>query len=129
MDTSVFLAQLIGPILLLVGLGLLFNRAIYREAAEEVIKGRALLYLFGAIEFTAGLAIVLAHNVWVWNWPVIVTLLGWLLVVRGALRIVVPQQIVDFGAKLLRDSSTLLSVSGFVVLVLGAVLCFFGYFA
>ncbi|MDJ0514103.1 MAG: hypothetical protein QNJ62_11740 [Methyloceanibacter sp.] len=129
MNTSIYLAKLIGPILLVVGAGLLFNKSVYREAAEDVIKSRALLYLFGATEFTAGLAIVLAHNVWAWNWSVIITLLGWLLLVRGAVRIVLPQQIVDFGAKLLRDNSNLLSVSGFVVLVLGAVLSFFGYFA
>jgi len=127
MATSLFLAKLIGPVLLVIGVGLLVSRSVYREAAEEVIKSRALLYLFGAIEFTAGLAIVLTHNVWVWNWPVIVTLLGWLLLIRGAFRIVLPQQIVDFGAKLLRDNASLLSISGAVVLLLGAVLCYFGY--
>ena len=85
--------------------------------------------MFGALGFTAGLAIVLTHNVWVWGWPVIVTILGWLMMLRGAVRILVPQQLGDLGARMLRRSPNLLPIGGVVALVLGAVLCFFGNFA
>jgi hypothetical protein len=129
MQTSIFLAQLIGPVFFVIGLGVLFSGAVYRQAAEEVIGSRALLYLFGAIGFSAGLAIVLTHNVWVWGWPVIVTILGWLMMLRGALRILIPQQVGDLGARVLRTSPNLLPIGGVVALLVGAALCFFGYFA
>ena len=129
MDTSIFIAKLIGPILLVVGAGVLISRAAYSEAADEAIRSRALLYIFGGIGFAAGLAIVLTHNVWVWGWPVIITILGWLMMVRGALRILFPQQVADLGAKVLQSSPSLLPIGGFVVLVIGAVLSYFGYFA
>lgn len=129
MQTSIFLAQLIGPVFFVIGLGVLISGAAYRQATDEVIGSRALLYVFGALGFTAGLAIVLTHNVWVLGWPVIVTILGWLMMLRGAVRILVPQQVGDLGARMLRRSPNLLPIGGVVALVLGAVLCFFGYFA
>jgi uncharacterized protein YjeT (DUF2065 family) len=127
MDTSLFLAKLLGPLLIVTGLGVLFSRAAYREAAEEVLKSRALLYLFGAIGFAAGLGIVLTHNVWVWGWPVIITILGWFILIRGTLRILIPQQVGDLGAKIMARSPNLLPVRGVVVIVFGAVLSWMGY--
>ena len=35
------------------------------------------VYLSGVLMFVAGLAIVRAHNRWVWDWTVLVTLTGW----------------------------------------------------
>ena len=129
MDNSIFIAKLIGPILFVVGAGVIISRAAYREGAEEAINSRALLYIFGSVGFSVGLAIVLTHNMWVWGWPVIITILGWLMMVRGALRILIPQQVADLGGKMLRRSPNLLPIGGFVVLVLGAILIYFGYFA
>ena len=95
MDTSLFLAKLIGPIFVIVGIGLLLNGDRYRAVVDEVMSSHALLYIFGAIALTGGLAIVLTHNVWVWDWPVIITIVGWLMIVRGSFRIVFPQQVED----------------------------------
>lgn len=127
METSIFLAKLLGPIFLVIGLGVLFSRNVYRAAAEEVLEGRALLYLFGAIAFTAGLAIVLTHNVWVWGWPVIITIIGWLMLIRGTLRIVIPQQVGDLASRLMARNPNLLNIGGAIALVVGVVLAWMGY--
>ena len=50
----------------------------------------------------AGLAIVLNHNLWTPSWRVLVTLLGWLFVIGGAVRIVVPQQSEAMGRWMLK---------------------------
>ena len=47
----------------------------------------------------AGLAVVLSHNVWVLNWPLIITLLGWIAVISGALRIFAPDRAIKIGKK------------------------------
>ena len=129
METSLFLAKLLGPLLLVAGMGVVLNRAAYREVAEEVIETRALLYLFGIVALSAGLAIVLTHNEWVWGWPVIVTILGWLLMIRGAVRVLFPHAVGDLGTRTLARSPNLVPAGGAFGAVLGAVLCFFGYFA
>lgn len=44
------------------------------------------VYLSGVLMLVAGLAIVRAHNIWVRNWTVLVTLTGWFALVLGLLR-------------------------------------------
>jgi hypothetical protein len=128
MQTSIFLARLLGPLLLIPGLGLLFNPRSFRTAATEVVGSLTLVYLFGFIDLAAGLAIVLTHNVWTANWRVLITLIGWLMLLRGAARILIPDTIIGYAAKLLRNKQFYL-VSGIVLVVLGLVLCYFGYVA
>ena len=128
MATSIFLARLLGPLLLIVGASLLLNPRAVRKMAQDVIGSVTLVYLFGVLDFAAGLAILLVHNVWVASWRVIITLIGWLLLIRGAVRILAPEQVMERAAKVLRVQNYLL-IAGGVTAVLGLVLCYFGYAA
>jgi uncharacterized membrane protein len=123
---SVYLARLIGPVMAVVGVGVFVNAAIYRVLADEFLRSRALIYLSGLILMTAGLAIVLTHNVWAAGWTVIITLLGWLATVGGAIRIIMPQGAETIGRRMLKSPMNL-KLAGAVWLALGAILCFFGY--
>jgi hypothetical protein len=127
MQTSVFLARLIGPVCLAVAIGLFANRPVYMELAREVLKSRALIYLSGVLSMTAGLAVVLSHNIWAADWRVLVTILGWLAAVGGAVRIVLPQGTEAIGRRVL-DHPQGLTIAGAVWLALGVILSFFGYF-
>jgi hypothetical protein len=126
MANSIFLARLIGPIMVAVGIGIFVNGAIYRALANEFLGSRALIYVSGILSMTAGLAIVLAHSVWVANWPVLITILGWLATIGGAIRIIAPQGTERIGRRMLRHNMGL-PIAGAVWLALGAILCFFGY--
>lgn len=44
------------------------------------------VYLSGVLMFVAGLAIIRAHNHWVRDWTVLVTLSGWFALILGLLR-------------------------------------------
>jgi hypothetical protein len=44
------------------------------------------VYLSGTLLFVAGLAIVRAHNLWERSWRVLITLVGWLGLALGAVR-------------------------------------------
>lgn len=126
MDPSIFLAKLIGPILIVVGLGIVFNRALYQSVAEEIIKSRALIYLTGVLNLVAGVAIVLTHNKWGLSWKLIITIIGWFAAVRGALRLLIPQQIGDFLTRTLANPQVLFG-SGIVAIIVGAVLAWKGF--
>ena len=126
MGNSVFLARLIGPLMLTVGIGIFVNGAIYRVLADEFLRSRALIYLSGLLTMTAGLALILTHNVWRADWPVIITILGWLAVIGGAFRIVAPQGTERIGRRLLKEKYGL-TIGGAVWVALGAILSVFGY--
>lgn len=127
MQTSIFLARLLGPLLLILGVSLLVNGRAFRAMAKELVDSALLVTVFGVMDFAAGLAIVLTHNVWVASWRVLVTLIGWLLLIRGAVRILVPD-VRRYAAKYIGDRR-LYTVSSAVLVILGLVLCYFGYVA
>ena len=126
MGTSIFLAKLIGPVCLVIGLALLINGAAFRTLAGEFLDSPPLMFLSGVITLPAGLAIVLTHNVWVGDWRILITILGWLAVASGLVRILAPQRAVAVGRTLIANPSTL-HISTGVYLLIGALLCFFGY--
>ncbi len=124
---DIFLAKLIGPILVVIGVGVLLNRAGYQAVAEEVVKSRVQLWLSGVLALTAGLAIVLAHNEWDLSWQIVITIIGWLAILRGLLRLLFPQQIGDFLTRALARSPHVMTGVGVVALVVGAFLAWKGF--
>jgi hypothetical protein len=127
MANSIFLAKLMGPVALVVAISLFMHAKAYRAMAEEFMRSAALIYLAGLLSMTAGLAIVLTHNVWVASWPVLITLFGWLTTIGGAARIAFPDQVRAMGEAMLRKPMAM-TIGGAIWLVVGAVLTFFGYF-
>ena len=126
MPTSIFIAKLIGPILLVASIAMLINRKQIYALGQELLRSHVLLLLLGLIDLSIGLAIVLTHNVWVADWRIIITLLGWLLIVRGAIRCLIPEQIKPLAAKLLKNANAV-TASLAVTAALGLVLSYFGY--
>jgi hypothetical protein len=126
MPTSIFLAKLIGPVMLIAGIAILVNRKELDVIAQELLRSHLLFMLLGLIDFSVGLAIVLTHNVWVADWRVVITLLGWLLIARGAVRLLIPDQVKPLGARLLKNpnvvTGSLATTAG-----IGLVVSYFGY--
>ncbi len=126
MHTSIFLARLLGPLFLLPGIGILINPRVFRALATEVVRSVTLIYLFGLVDFAGGLAIVLNHNVWEASWRLLVTLIGWALLIRGAVRIAVPDTIMGHAARYVANKQ-IYPVTGAAAVILGLVLCYFGF--
>src|SRR5664279_696221 len=103
MSTSLFLARLIGPVMLVIGLAVFANQRGFRDMAEEFMASRALMFLSGIIILPAGLAIVLTHNVWTADWRVLITIFGWLNVVGGAIRLIGPPFLAQTGRAMLKQ--------------------------
>jgi hypothetical protein len=63
----------------------------YVSVLREINNQSATLIL-GMFALLAGLAIVNTHNLWVSDWRVIITILGRLAIVRGALSLLFPNK-------------------------------------
>lgn len=85
MSDSNQLAGLIGPIMVALGITEAMNLDVFANQIAPVV------YLNGAILFVAGLAVVRAHNLWTWRWPVIITLTGWGAMIGGLWRMAMPE--------------------------------------
>jgi hypothetical protein len=128
METSLFLAKLIGPVVIVIGAAMLINQVNMREMASDFLQHRGLIFLAGILTLLAGLAIVLTHNIWVAGWPVIITILGWLSVIGGIFRIIFPDSVKSIGEAMLQKTG-LLTIAGVVQAVIGGWLCYVGYMA
>ena len=126
MSTSVFLAKLIGPVMLVVGLAVFANQRGFREMTEEFLASRALMFLAGLVIMPAGLAIVLTHDVWTADWRVMITTFGWLGTMGGAIRLFEPPFLVKTGRAFLRQP-TFTPIAAAIWVALGLLFCFFGY--
>ncbi len=123
MQTSKTIAALAGPTLLAGALSVLLN---WPSLFEQAIKDPPLILLSGFLLLPAGLAIVYFHNRWASGWPVIVTILGWLFVLSGFLRMVFPAQLSNIGLKLMQSAS-FMPVIAVLLLALGAFLSYKAY--
>jgi hypothetical protein len=91
MTTSRRIAGLLGPALIAITISESMNLRIWTTSSEPSISNLApVVYLNGTLLFVAGLSIVRAHNRWTGGWPVLVTLMGWLFLLGGLIRMFAP---------------------------------------
>jgi hypothetical protein len=84
MDLTHFLARLLGLYCLVISIMMLSRKQAMLVIVTSCVENRALLFLVELLGLAAGLAIVLGHNLWSSGLlAVIVTLLGWLTLVRS----------------------------------------------
>jgi hypothetical protein len=128
MTSSIFLAKLIGPFALALGLTVLLRGGDgFRTLVNEFAASPALIFLSGIITLPAGLAIVITHNVWTPDWRVVITIIGWLAVITGVIRTVAPERVAA-KARTVNRHPMVPKIGAAVWLAIGALLCFYGYY-
>ncbi len=126
MDTTRFLAQLWGPAILAVALGVFFSREYYVKIYRDLQKEALALLLFGMVAISAGIAHIHFHNVWGSFPEVIISFLGWALLLKGLVMAIFPKMVDmagDYEAK-----SNLIPMAGGLMLIVGAYLTWVGFF-
>jgi uncharacterized membrane protein len=126
MNTSIFLARLIGPIALVVGVALFMHADASKAMAQDFLHSTPLIFISGVAAMALGLAIVLSHNVWVADWRVLITIFGWFAAIGGAIRVLLPDTVRSIGQDMI-ESKVAMMVGGGIWLALGVIFCLFGY--
>ena len=90
---TIYLGRLIGLYCLLIGLTMVAHKQATVEMVTALMHNPPAAWLAGILAVTAGLAIVLGHNVWSGGaLPVIVTLFGWVALLKGILFLLLPPE-------------------------------------
>lgn len=126
MQASLFIARLLGPMFIVVGIALPLRQQMFRSILDEFIRSGVLMYLAGFFGLLGGIALILTHNVWAADWRLIITLIGWLTLIRALITIFQPQWMVVAGTAVL-DRRGVFLVAAVLNLVIGLVLSYFGY--
>ena len=82
---TIFLAKLIGLYCIIAALAMMSRRESAVATVKALIENPPLLPFAEVIALACGLAVVVGHNVWSGGvLPVVITILGWVMVIRGA---------------------------------------------
>jgi len=127
MENSILLAKFIGPYIILIGIALMFNQKVFRKIMDDFPRNPSLVFVTGLLTFVTGLAIVLFHNIWIGDWRLIITVFGWIALIKGIWLIVFPGTL-DKTTKLYTENFKLVLIPWSIMLLLGVFLVVKGYF-
>ena len=121
---TTFLGRLIGLYSILVPLAMLTHKDASIAAVNALMHSSALMLLLGVITLAAGLAMILAHNIWSGGAvPVVVTLVGWIALIKGLLFLFLPPDAVAGLYESLHYQQLFL-VFSFISILIGAYLTY-----
>jgi len=126
MPAATFIARLVGPLFAALGLGLLLNATFYAAAVGQGAHSPVLIAIAGMATLVAGPAILNAYRAWTADWRVLVTVIGWIFIIAGLIRLILPT-LAETLAPAVYSGPAALMVAGVVVLIVGGILSFEGY--
>jgi len=124
MILSTFLAKLLGLYFIIISLLWIFRHQQLVASCKEMILTKGLLALSGEFSLVFGLVIAIDHTIWEWSWQGLVTLLGYLLILRGILRLAFPAFVKSAVSKMVKDSCWPIFL---VMLAIGVYLAYCGF--
>lgn len=98
---TLFLAAFLGWYLLIISLLLLTREPLIRESMIDITGNRGLFFILALLTVIFGLLMVLSHNIWDSGWPVLITILSWLILISGLLRLFFPEKMLKMAKDLL----------------------------
>lgn len=91
LDISLILARFLGGFFLIFGCLFILTRQLGKTI--EMTEDKSFVIATGYITLLMGLGTVVLHNLWVADWRIIITLLGWFTLIKGILKVGFPEVI------------------------------------
>lgn len=102
------------------GVAIIFNRRVFQLSIQDLMNSPGCAYLSALLTLILGIFLVMMHNIWVEDWPVLITILVWVTLIKGIWRVVYPQ--IDEVFMSWMESDKLYTFAGIYALLLGATL-------
>jgi hypothetical protein len=91
LETSIILARFWGGLFL--SLGLMSIGGNFLGKVIKMSEERAITVSTGYITFLLGLVTVVMHNIWTTEWFVVITVLGWVTLLKGVMKMGFPEHV------------------------------------
>ncbi len=121
MDPKVVQA-VVAPAFLLIGLSHLVQPQLWVRFFELVKQTGIAALIIPMYTLPIGLVLIVGHNVWVWGWPLLLTLAGWLMTIKCAVYLLVPVAADRMLGKQLTKSALSFRIAGAIMAFFGGVL-------
>lgn len=117
------IAALLGPALVATAISILANTDAW--FIEGLTQNPILVAFAGYALFVLGLAIVYFHNRWTRSWTVLITVMGWLALLIGLVRMIFPVQVAASNSPAIGPGA--FAIVALVFLLIGGFLWFKAY--
>jgi len=91
MEITIFLAQFWGWLLVIIGLIFLLRKKALLEEMFRLLEEKGFVLFSGYLALILGLVTVILHNLWTADWRVVITIFGWISLIKGIVRIGFPE--------------------------------------
>lgn len=122
-----FIAKLYCVVYIAFGVGLLINTKFYKKLFKAMYDNETFIFSWGIFATVVGFLIVLNHNTWESSWVVLVTITGWIALIKGLSMLIFPG-FIGFSKKWFDKKGFLMFISLFAI-VFGGVMGYFGFFS
>lgn len=126
MDVSKFLGKVIGIYLIILSISLFCGMNAFITYINSIINDMPLMFVTGFFTLIIGLLMVVSHNIWQWNWRVIITIISWITLFKGASIVLCPHFLDRATLLFTQNVSFAYGVTGFDFII-GVVLCYFAF--
>ena len=123
-DVQIF--QVFSIAYLAVGIGFLISPGFYKKLYDDYCQSSAALYTGGAGALVIGYLLVAFHNTWTKDLSVIITVIGWIALIKGILIFVLPAVIIKI-TKAISSKGMILKIQALIVIVLGVLFAYLGF--
>ncbi|MGA2950365.1 MAG: hypothetical protein WBP65_14060 [Candidatus Sulfotelmatobacter sp.] len=90
---TIFLSRLIGLYCIVIAVSMMTRRQATVETVTALLQNPSMMLIVGIITLAAGLAVVLAHNIWSGSaLVVVVTLVGWITLIKSLFFLFLPPE-------------------------------------
>ena len=117
--SPIVVQAIFGPAFLLVGLSHALQPQLWVRFFEAIRKSGLAAVIIPLYTLPFGLLLVVVHNLWVWDWPLFLTIAGWGMTMKSVLYLLVPRL-----ADRMLEKRMATTVRGYQIV--GAVAAFFG---
>lgn len=126
MNLTNYLADIWGVSLVVVPLALILNEKFLKGLFAEIENDATMLF-WGTVTLVIGLAMILSYNVWDKNWQVVITILGWLSLLKGLAVLFLPELTKKYARKI--ENAKFLPYALLIVVLIGLAVTYFGFTA
>ncbi len=123
MDITIVVARLLGLYLIVSGLFLVFRGKTVTHLLKDFYDHEAIVYLTGTILIFLSSAYLIGHNIWNGNWETIITIIAWVVFLKGVSYIFIPRALNSLS---IQRYKSLFGVYGFMTIIVGVTLFFLG---
>lgn len=128
METTIFLAQFWGWLLVILCPIYLLRKKVLSEELFRFVEDKGFVVLSGYLALILGLVTVILHNLWVADWRVVITIFGWISLFKGIVRIGFPGAPQKLMSVLFKNKLILMQVLLVIATLLGAWLIWMSYY-